>query len=180
MARRVDLAGATRFLDVGGGSGAYTLAFLKQDPKLAATILDFPETTETARHYAAEASLSDRVAHIQGNAITTDWPGDQDVVLMSYVWSAVGGNDIPTLARRAFAALKAGGLVLVHDFMVNDRHDGPALRRLVPAGVLPDNPQAECLTPGFVEGALRDAGFIIEGTANMLDEITQLTRARRP
>ena len=121
MARRVDLAGATKFLDVGGGSGAYTLAFLKQNPKLSATILDFPETTETARRYVAEAGLSDRVAHIQGNAITTDWPGGQDVVLMSYVWSAVGGNDIPTLARRAFAALKPGGLVLVHDFMVDDR-----------------------------------------------------------
>ena len=45
---------------------------------------------------------------------------------------------------------------------------------------LPDNPQAECLTPGFVESALRDAGFAIEGTSPMLDEITQLTRARRP
>ena len=91
MARRVDLAGATRFLDVGGGSGAYTLAFLKQNPRLRATILDFPETTETARRYAAEAGMSDRVAHVQGNAITTAWPGKQDVVLMSYVWSAIAG-----------------------------------------------------------------------------------------
>ena len=44
---------------------------------------------------------------------------------------------------------------------------------------LPDNPHAECLTPGFVEGALRDSGFVIEGTAPMLAEITQLTLARR-
>ncbi len=54
MARRVDLAGATKFLDV-GGSGAYTLAFLKQNPKLRATILDFPETIQTAQRYASEA-----------------------------------------------------------------------------------------------------------------------------
>ena len=180
MARRVDLSGATRFLDVGGGSGAYTLAFLQQNPKLSATILDFPETTETARHYAAEAGLSDRVTHLQGNAITTEWPGEQDVVLMSYVWSAVGGNDIPTLAERAFAALKPGGLVLVHDFMVEDRHDGPAFAAWYLLAAMLDNPQAECLTPGFVEGALRDAGLSIEGTAPMLAEITQLTRARRP
>src|SRR4051794_23401171 len=57
MARRVDLAGATKFLDVGGGSGAYTLAFLKQNPKLRATILDFPETIRTAHQYASEAGL---------------------------------------------------------------------------------------------------------------------------
>jgi SAM-dependent methyltransferase len=179
MARRVDIAGATKFLDVGGGSGAYTLAFLKQNPKLQATILDFPETTETARRYAAEAGMSDRVAHVQGNALTTEWPGAQDVVLMSYVWSAVGGNDIRTLARRAFEALKPGGRVLVHDFMVNDQHDGPRFAAWYLLAALPDNPDAECLTPGFVEAALRDAGFVIEGTETMLDEITLLTSARR-
>ena len=42
-----------------------------------------------------------------------------------------------------------------------------------------DNPEAECLTPAFVEGALRAAGFEIEGTETMLAEITSITRARR-
>lgn len=120
------------------------------------------------------------MAHVEGNAITTKWPGEQDVVLMSYVWSAVDGNDIPTLARRAFTALRPGGLVLVHDFMVDDRHDGPAFAAWYLLAAMLDNPQAECLTPGFVEAVLSDAGFVIEGTAPMLDEITQLTRARRP
>lgn len=179
MARRIDLAGATTLLDVGGGSGAYTLAFLKQNPKLRATILDFPETTETARRYAAEAGMSDRVTHVQGNAITTEWPSQQDVVLMSYIWSAIGSNDVKTLARRAFAALKPGGRVLVHDFMVNDQYEGPNFAAWYLLAAVLDNPGAECLTPGFVEQALRDAGFAVEGTEPMLDEITQLTSARR-
>ena len=34
LARRIDLGGAQTLLDVGGGSGAYTLAFLKQNPAL--------------------------------------------------------------------------------------------------------------------------------------------------
>ena len=90
MARRVDLAGATKFLDIGGGSGAYTLAFLKQNPKLRATILDFPETIQTAQRYASEAGVSDRVAHVAGNAITTAWPGEQgcraDVLCLERRW----------------------------------------------------------------------------------------------
>jgi len=180
MARRVDVGAATKFLDVGGGSGAYTLAFLKRHPKLQATILDFPETTETARHYAAEAGLSDRVAHVPGNALATDWPGGQDVVLMSYVWSAVGGGDIRVLAQRAFEALKPGGIVLVHDFMVDDQHEGPGFAAWYLLAAMLDNPEAECLTPGFVEAALRAAGFAIDGSETMLDEITQLTRAHRP
>ena len=39
---------------------------------------------------------------------------------MSYLWSAVGGSDIKVLARRAYESLRPGGLVLVHDFMLND------------------------------------------------------------
>ena len=180
MARRVDLAGAGALLDVGGGSGAYSHAFLRKNPALKATILDFAETTETARHYAAEAGLSDRVDFLPGNAVTTSWPGHQDVVLMSYVWSAVGGNDIRTLCRRAFEALKPGGQVLIHDFMVDDGHEGPPFAAWYLLASVPDNPEAECLTPGFVEAHLREAGFEIEGTEPMLAEITQLTRARRP
>jgi hypothetical protein len=38
---------------------------------------------------------------------------------MSNVWSAVGGSDISVLARRAFDALPPGGLVLVHDLVVD-------------------------------------------------------------
>jgi ubiquinone/menaquinone biosynthesis C-methylase UbiE len=167
-------------LDVGGGSGAYTLAFLKQNPKLRATILDFPETVSTSTRYAAAAGLRDRVRHVAENAITTDWSAEQDVVLMSYLWSAVGGNDIKELARRAYESLRPGGLGLVHDFMVDDAHVAPGFAALYLLSAVLDNPDAECLTPTFVEGALRDAGFDIEATETMLAEITSVTRARRP
>ncbi|MGH6677753.1 MAG: methyltransferase, partial [Bradyrhizobium sp.] len=105
MARLVDLGGRTQMLDVGGGSGAYTLAFCKANPQLKATILDFPQTVETARTYARQSGLAGRVTHLAGNAITTEWPKGHDVILMSYVWSAVGADDIAVLARRAFEGL---------------------------------------------------------------------------
>ena len=179
MAKRVDVTWARNLLDVAGGSGAYTLAFLKQNPKLQATILDFPQTVATSKRYGAEAGMSDRIRHVAGNAISTEWPGGQDVILMSYLWSAVGAGDIEVLARRAFDATTHGGLVLVHDFMVNDTHDSPPFAAWYLLSSLLDNPDAECLTPAFVEGALREAGFEIERTEPMLDGITSLTRARR-
>ena len=125
MAKRMSLGDRKRLLDVGGGSGAYTLAFCAANPQLKATILDFPQTVETAKRYVREAGLADRVAHLAGNAVTTEWPAGHDVVLMSYVWSAVGGADIAVLARRAFDALPSGGLVLVHDFMVDNADAEP-------------------------------------------------------
>jgi predicted methyltransferase len=158
---------------------ARRLSTTRKNPRLRATILDFPQTVDTARRYAAEAGMADRISHVPGNALTTPWPQDQDVVLMSYVWSAVGGNDIRTLAGCAFEALKPGGIVLIHDFMVDDDHAGPAFAAWYLLASLPDNPQAECLSPAFVERCLGDAGFAIDGTEPMLAEITALTRARK-
>jgi hypothetical protein len=180
MAKRVPLGDRKRLLDAGGGSGAYTLAFCAANPQLKATILDFPQTVETAKRYAREAELTDRVAHLAGDAVTTEWPAGHDVVLMSYVWSAVGGADIAVLARRAFDALPSGGLVLVHDFMVDNAGAGPPFAAWYLLGSIFDSPNAVRLTPAFVEDALRQAGFRIDATEVMLPGITMLTKARKP
>jgi len=180
MSKRVDLSDRKQLLDIGGGSGAYSLAFCAANPRLNSTILDFPQTIETARTYARQSGLADRIAHLAGNAITTDWPKGHDVVLMSYVWSAVGGDDVAVLARRAFDALPPGGLVLVHDFMVDNSREQPAFAAWYLLGSIFDNPNAVCLTPAYVEDALRQAGFKIEGTEVMLAGITMLTKALKP
>jgi len=180
MAKRIDLRDRRRLLDAGGGSGAYTLAFCAANPQLKATILDFPQTVETARRYARQSGLEDRVAHAPGNAVTTDWPAGHDVVLMSYVWSAVGKADVDVLARRAFDALPPGGLVLVHDFMVDDARQQPAFAAWYLLESIIDNPTAVCLTPAYVEGVLQQAGFRTEPTEVMLAGITMLTKATKP
>jgi cyclopropane fatty-acyl-phospholipid synthase-like methyltransferase len=180
MAKRVNLNGRSRLLDVGGGSGAYSLAFCAANPRLSATILDFPQTIDTAKRYAREAGFADRITHIAGNAITTDWPSGHDVILMSYVWSAVGADDVRELARRAMAALPPGGLVLIHDFMVDNAREGPPFAAWYLLGSVFDNPTAVCLTPAYVEEILRNIGFEVEQTEVMLPGITMLTKARKP
>jgi len=179
LAKRLNLTDRHNLLDVGGGSGAYSIAFCVANPHLRATILDFVETVDTAKRHAREAGLSDRIAHLAGNAITVDWPRGQDVVLMSYVWSAVGEADLAVLANRAFDALEPGGLALIHDFVVDDAREAPPFAAWYLLGSMFDNPTAVCLTPAYVEQVLRNAGFRVEGTEVMLPGITKLTRASK-
>ena len=180
LAKRLDLKDRRKLLDVGGGSGAYSIALCAANPRLSATILDFPQTVDTAKRYAREAGLADRIAHVAGNAISADWPGGHDVVLMSYVWSAVGEADIAVLAKRAADALPPGGLVLIHDFMVDDARRGSALCGLVSSRQRVGQPDR-----GLPHARLRRAGLArrrIDGrrTDTMLSGITMLTRARKP
>ena len=134
-------------LDVAGGSGAFTIALCQKHRNLYATILDFPSVVEVARHYVAEAGIQDRVGYIEGDALKAAWPVGQDVVLLSYLLSAVGKADIEALVHRAYASLKPGGTLIVHDFMVDEDLTGPASAALWM--LVLSSAEPVCLTAGL-------------------------------
>ena len=67
IVKLVDPAGARRLIDVGGGSGSYTLAFLEAVPQMRATIFDQPEVIEMARERVSAAGMLERVALVAGD-----------------------------------------------------------------------------------------------------------------
>jgi hypothetical protein len=174
LARQVELDGRRHLLDVGGGSGAFTIALCERNPDLAATILDFPETVAVAQRFVAEAGLQGRVRHIAGSALGIDWPAAQDTILMSYLWSAVGRSEVEELTTRAYLALRSGGMILIHDFMVDDQLSGPANAAFHLLLSVLDNPEMALLTPSFVGERLAQVGFTNIATSTLLPGITSL------
>jgi ubiquinone/menaquinone biosynthesis C-methylase UbiE len=177
LARRVDLSGATRLLDVAGGSGAFTIALCARFPELRATILDFPNVTAVARRYVAEAGLSDRVEFVSGNALDVDWP-PADVVLMSYLLSAVPGADIGRLFARARDALSPGGQLLVHDFMLDDDRRGPDLAALWFLQYLALSTDTVSFTQAELTAQLDEAGLADIAGEPLVPGITRVISAR--
>ena len=169
--KRLDLKDRHKLLDVGGGSGVYSIALCAAYPHLMATILDFPDTVDTARLFAAGGwpFRQNFFASCAGNAIKVEWPKGHNVVSVLCPWSERGPGSVPIspiLAKHAAEALPLGGLVL----MVDDGREGPPFAAWY-LGSMFDNPTAMCLTPANVERVLREAGFRIEGTQTMLPGI---------
>jgi len=179
VAKQVDLAGAARLLDVAGGSGAFSITLCHRFPDLRATVLDFPTVTPVAQRYIAEAGLAERIEVLPGDALQSAWPGAQDVVLLSYLMSAVAGEAIPRLARLAYDALRPGGQLLVHDFFVDDDREGPRGAALWFVLFL-FNPDAVSLTPGGLVTALAASGFTDVTVRDVIPGLTRLAIARKP
>lgn len=179
VAKHVDLAGATRLLDVAGGSGAFSITLCRRFPDLRATVLDFPTVTPVAQRYIAEAGLTDRIGLLPGDALQSAWPGGQDAVLLSYLLSAVAGEAIARLGRLAYDALRPGGQLLIHDFFVDDDHQGPRAAALWFIASL-FNPDAVSLTPGSVTSTLEASGFTNVTVRHVIPGITRLAIARKP
>ena len=128
LAGRLDLGGARSLLDVGGGSGAFSIALCAANPGLRATVLDLPAVLAVAAEQRAAAGLTDRISLLPGDAPPAEWPGGQDVVLMSYLLSALDDEQIDVVLARAAACLDAGGLLVVHDFVLDDDGAGRSSR----------------------------------------------------
>jgi ubiquinone/menaquinone biosynthesis C-methylase UbiE len=180
VAKQLDLEGAERLLDVGGGSGAFSIALCQRNPGLRATVLDFPNVIAVAERFVKETKLQDRVAYLRGDAGGAPWPNDQDVVLMSYLLSAVAEPSFPLLFRKAWEALRPGGRLLIHDFMLDNDETGPALAALWFLQYLSVRIDGISFTAATLKAQLEGHGF--EGMSDqvVIPEITSLVACRKP
>jgi 2-hydroxy-4-(methylsulfanyl)butanoate S-methyltransferase len=179
LADRLALGGATRLLDVGGGSGAFAIALCRRNPGLHATVLDHPAVVAIAREYRDEAGLAERIDTLDGDAVRSDWPPDQNVVLMSYLLSALGEAEIDTVLAKARTCLRPGGLLIVHDFMLDDDGPGPTAAALWFLQYLAYSDDAVSFTAAELTGRLHGAGFAPEPAEVLIPEITRVVTAQK-
>jgi len=119
------LDGVTRFLDVGGGSGSYSIAALLHQPSLRCVQLDLPVVCEIAHEYVQRFGLSDRFETVAADMFAAAWPTDQERVFFSDIFHDWDDERCRELAKSAFAALASGGKVLVHEMILDDSKTGP-------------------------------------------------------
>jgi len=159
LAKHADFSSREHLLDVGGGSGAFTIMLCRHNPGLHATILDFSNALRVARSFVDEAGLEERVTYHEADATAGEWPRGHDVVLMSFLLSAVSADDIDDLLCRAHESLPAGGMLVVHDFMVNDNRTGPPDAALWFLTCMFNALDGIVLTPQWIQQRIEAAGF---------------------
>ena len=125
LAERVPVDQARLLLDVGGGTGIYSIAFLQKHPKLRAVVLDRPEVLKVAQEMARNHDIGDRLQCMAGDMFRDPLPAGADVILLSNILHDWDVADCRTLIKKCADALAAGGRLLIHDVFLNDDLDGP-------------------------------------------------------
>ncbi|SFE12663.1 methyltransferase [Roseivivax sediminis] len=180
VTKKVDLSGARTLLDVGGGTGAFAITLCQAFPELTATVVDFANVSKLGRRYVDEAGLSDRIRYVDGNALRTDWPDGQDIVMMSYLLSGVPGSEHDGLVARAYHHLVPGGRLLIHDFVVEADRSGPKLAALWQLQHTAFTPEARSVDAAGLSNLLSGAGFAETEVIEMIPAMTKLAVGRRP
>ena len=115
-----------KMLDVGAGPGTYSLALLEKNKKLEADLLDLPSTVKISRELIKHHAASSRVHFIEGDYNRVSFGrGIYDLVLMSNITHDEGERENGNLIKKAYASLKPGGLIVIHDFLVGSDKTSP-------------------------------------------------------
>jgi SAM-dependent methyltransferase len=158
VAGQVDLAGRRRLLDLGGGPGTYAIHFCLRNPGLKTTVYDLPTTRPFAEKVIARFGLSDRVRFAAGDYLRDPVEGRYDVAWLSHILHAEGPEDCQTIVRKAVAALEPGGLVLVHEFILDDARASPLFPALFSLNMLLGTERGQSYTESEIKDMLANAG----------------------
>ena len=159
LIRAVNASGVRRMLDVGGGPGAYSIAFAQSETSLHADILDKPEVLAIARRHVEAAGLGDRIGFIEGDLTVDGFGVGYDLVLLANICHMLSPAGNLDLLRRAAQALSPQGRVVIMDFVLNADRTSPVQAALFALNMLVATAEGNSYTEGEYESWLCETGF---------------------
>lgn len=159
FAKTIDLTGRHHLLDLGGGSGAYSITAVERFDGLRATVLDLPPVVVATNEYIDDAGVSDRVDTVGADFTVGEFPGPVDVVVMASNLPIYDGDVIAGVVARAFRALEPGGEMHLIGEMLADDRTGPVDAAMWGMNELICGSLGRSHTAGECAGYFEAAGF---------------------
>jgi len=125
VVKALGTAGVRRILDLGGGSGAYSIAFAKACPDVQCEILDLPEVVPLTAEYVSKAGVLGQVSLRAGDMLQDDFGSGYDIIMLNAICHMFSEEQNRDIFRRAHQALAPNGRLVVQDFILNSDKTGP-------------------------------------------------------
>jgi predicted O-methyltransferase YrrM len=159
LVKQIDLKGKKHLLDLGGGPGTYAIHFCLANPELKATVFDLSATRPFAEKTIAKFGLSDRIDFISGSYLKDSIHGNYDVAWLSHIFHGEGPVGCQMIIEKTVSAMAKGGLILVHEFILNDTFDGPVFPALFSLNMLVNTEKGQAYSDNQIRGMLAKAGL---------------------
>ncbi|MBF0508768.1 MAG: methyltransferase domain-containing protein [Deltaproteobacteria bacterium] len=159
LSKQINLGGKQHLLDLGGGPGTYAIHFCLANLNLRATVFDLPTTQPFALKTIDRFNLSNRVDFAAGDYLVDDIPGSYDAAWLSHILQSLSPDEAQMVVGKAAATLKPGGLLFIHEFILDDTLDGPAFPALFALNMLINTPKGQSYARKQLSTMLVSAGL---------------------
>lgn len=159
MTKTIDFSKVKRVLDVGGGSGCFSIALARLRKDIQCTVMELPAICELAEEYVADAGVSEQVGTITVDMFRAAWPAGYDTHFFSNIFHDWSFDTCRELAKSSYDALEPGGRILLHEMLL---HDGGKTPRLTVAFslMMSMGTRGQQFTLPELEEILASAGFV--------------------
>lgn len=171
---------ARAFLDVGGASGTYTIAFLRACPAMRATLFDLPNVIEMARERLSNEGLLDRVTLVGGDYLKDSIPGQHDLCLLSAIVHQNSPEENIVLYRHCYDAMASGGRIIIRDHLMSGDRTAPRSGAIFAVNMLCGTSGGNSYTFDEIADGLRKAGFVNPRVLHEDSVMDGLVEARKP
>ena len=157
VAAQMGLKEGTRILDVGGGSGAFAVAFVRAQRGVTATVFDLPEVLPLTEKYVREEKLIDRIELVAGDYTRDELPGGNDLVFLSAIVHSNSPEQNRELVRKCARALNPEGTLVVQDFIMDESRTDPPGGAVFALNMLVGTAAGDTYTESEVGNWMREA-----------------------
>jgi len=155
----VGTEGVSRMLDVGGGSGAYSIAFASAKENLEVDLLDLAQVLPITQGHIEDAGLAGRIRTKPGDLRSDQLGVGYDLVLVSAICHMLGVDENRDLLKRCFQALAPKGRLVIQDFILEPGKTAPKSAALFALNMLVGTRGGSTYAEAEYAAWLTEAGF---------------------
>lgn len=156
---QMDLIGVKRVLDVGGGPGTFSMAFVRERKGNTATVFDLPSVIPLTKKYIKDAGLADKIDTAAGDYTTDQLPKGYDLVFLSAIVHSNSPAENRRLLKKCAKALNPGGQVVVQDFIMDEDRTSPAHGAFFALNMLVNTERGDTYTESEIVSWMKAAGL---------------------
>jgi predicted O-methyltransferase YrrM len=158
LTAKLKLTGKKNLLDIGGGPGTWAIHFCKNNPELKACVFDRPTTRPFAEKIIKQFDMTSRMSFQDGDFLEDDIEGRYDAAWLSHILHGEGPQNCRNIIRKTVAALEPGGVIIIHDFILNSTMDGPLFPALFSLNMLLGTEDGQAYSEKQLTDMLQEAG----------------------
>lgn len=166
-------------LDLGGGSGTWTLAWLRGEPSARAILFDLPDVIPLARSRIAGSGAEHRVTLVAGDYNSDPLPRGADLAWVSAIVHQNSPQQNRSLFRRLAEAMEPGSSVLIRDVVMDPTRTRPRSGALFALNMLVGTEGGGTYTLAEIGRDLEAAGFQAVRLVRKDEGMNSVVAARR-
>ena len=171
----IDLSGIKSILDIGGGSGAYSMEFASIEPEIKTTVFELPNVIPITKLFLEKEGFSEKIKIHTGDYTTDDLPKGFDLVFLSAIIHSNSLELNRDLISKCFNSLNENGKIVIQDWIMNNDRTQPVSGAIFAINMLVGTEAGNCFTELEVSEILTEAGFVNISRLEFESGLSQMT-----